>query len=79
MSALGGLFIGTGHTMVTSVLNVCSSLVIRVPVAALFGLALDWGLRGVGMGAPVSSLIVGIVCIVYYFSGRWKKQVISDL
>ena len=79
MSALGGLFIGTGHTMVTSVLNVCSSLVIRVPVAALFGLALDWGLKGVGMGAPVSSLIVGIVCIVYYFSGRWKKQVISDL
>ncbi len=79
MSALGGLFIGTGHTMVTSVLNVCSSLIIRAPVAALFGLVLNWGLRGVGMGAPVSSLIVGIVCIIYFFSGKWKSKVIKDL
>lgn len=79
MSALGGLFIGTGHTMVTSVLNVSSSLVIRVPVAALFGLGLQWGLRGIGMGAPVSSLIVGAVCIGYYLSGRWKKKVLKDL
>ncbi len=79
MSALSGLFIGTGHTMVTSVLNVCSSLVVRVPVAALFGIALGFGLPGVGMGAPVSSLVVGIVCIIYYCSGRWKRKVIQDL
>lgn len=79
MSALGGLFIGTGHTMITSVLNVSSSLIIRVPVAALFGLVLDWGLPGVAMGAPVSSFLVGVVCIAYYFSGRWKKQVVKGL
>lgn len=79
MSAFGGLFIGTGHTMVSSVLNVCSSLLIRAPVAALCGLTLGFGLRGVGMGAPVSSFIVGIVCIGYYLSGKWKTQVIKDL
>ncbi len=79
MAAFGGLFIGTGHTMVTSVLNICSSLILRVPVAALCGLVFDLGLPGIGMGAPASSFIVGIVCIVYYCSGKWKKKVIKDL
>jgi Na+-driven multidrug efflux pump len=59
--------------MVNSLL---SSVILRVPVCYVFGISLGWGLRGVGLGAPVASAGVLLVIIAYLFTGRWKYNAV---
>lgn len=76
MFALNGLFIGSGHTLFSLINNMMSAVLIRVPVAFLFGVVFDMGLGGIGLGGPFASLVALIVCIIYYLSGKWKKSTI---
>ncbi len=73
---LNGLFIGAGHTTVSLINGMISSILFRIPASYIFGMALDMGLVGVGLGAPVASGVSLICGICFYISGRWKKQVI---
>lgn len=76
---LNGLFIGGGHTMFTLINTIISSVLLRVPVCYIFGVTLGWGLRGVGLGAPVASAAVLIFIVGYLISGRWKHNVIKPV
>ncbi len=76
MFALNGLFIGAGHTKFSLVNNALSAVLIRIPVAYVFGIVLDMGLWGVGIAAPCASLISLIVCILFFISGKWKRSVV---
>jgi len=73
---INGFLIGGGHTFFTLVNGVLASVLLRVPVCYIFGITLDWGLRGVGLGAPAASAGVLLVIIVYLFTGKWKHNVI---
>ena len=75
---INGLFIGGGHTVFTLVNSILSAVLLRVPVCFLFGITLDWGLKGVGMGAPIASLGSLLVIIGFLISGRWKQNAIKD-
>ena len=74
---LNGLFIGAGHTTVSLINGMISSILFRIPASYLFGMLLDMGLYGVGMGAPVASVAALIYGGVFYISGKWKKQIIA--
>lgn len=71
-----GLFIGAGHTTVSLINGMISSILFRIPASYIFGMTLQMGLLGVGLGAPVASLASLIYGICFYLSGRWKKQII---
>jgi len=73
---INGFLIGGGHTLFTLINGVMASVLLRVPVCYFFGITLDWGLRGVGLGAPAASAGVLLVIIVYLFTGKWKHNVI---
>ncbi len=73
---LNGLFIGAGHTTFSLINSMMSSLLLRIPASLIFGKVIDWGLTGIGLGAPVASLGSFIMVLVFYFTGRWKKNVI---
>jgi putative MATE family efflux protein len=73
---INGFLIGGGHTFFTMVNGLLSAVILRVPVCYIFGVTLGWGLRGVGMGAPVASAGVLLVIVVYLFTGKWKYNVI---
>jgi putative MATE family efflux protein len=73
---INGFFIGGGHTLFTLFTSMLSSVLLRVPVCYILGISLNWGLRGVGLGAPVASAGALIVIIVYLFTGKWKHNVI---
>jgi len=73
---INGLFIGGGHTTFTLINSMLSSVLLRVPVSYIFGAALGWGLRGVGMGAPVASAGSLLLIICFLLSGRWKHNVV---
>ena len=71
-----GLFIGSGHTMISLFNSVASSILFRIPLAYIFGIALDWGLSGIGYGACGATAVTLVFTIVFYLTGRWKKLVI---
>ena len=74
MFCLTGLFIGAGHTTYSFITGVTSSILVRIPASYFFGIVLDWGLMGVGLGAPLASVVATIIALVLYFSGAWKKM-----
>lgn len=76
MFGFNGLFIGSGHTTFTLFNSVLSSVLIRVPMAYLGGIVLQWGMFGVGLAGPLSSAVSLCLCIGYFMSGKWKKMVI---
>ena len=74
---INGLFIGGGHTTFTLITSMLSSVLLRVPVSYVFGAVMGWGLRGVGMGAPVASAGSLLLIVCFLLSGRWKQNVIG--
>ncbi len=71
---MNGLIMGAGHTKFTLLSSAMSSLLLRIPVAILFGSALGWGLMGVGLAAPAATLASVILTGWFVFSGRWKRD-----
>ena len=71
---LNGLVMGAGHTRFTMLSSCLSSLVLRIPVAVLFGSVLGWGLTGVGLAAPAATLAGVALTAWFVVSGRWKKN-----
>ena len=75
---INGLLIGGGHTMFTMINSMLSSVLLRVPVCYFFAVVLDWGLFGVGIGAPVASAASLLLIIGFLISGRWKHNAIKS-
>jgi len=73
---LNGLVTGSGHTLISSVCGVLSSIGFRVPIAILFGLVMKKGLWGLGLAAPIASLASGLILLIYYSTGKWKKNMV---
>lgn len=77
-SAFNGLFIAAGHTRFTMVSSIVAAIAGRIPACYLFGVVLDMGLFGVGLGAPVASGISLVLGLIYYRSGIWKRNQIIN-
>ena len=69
-----GLILGAGYTAFTLLSSALSSLLLRIPVALVFGSVLDWGLTGVGLAGPAASLCSVALGLWFVFSGRWRKN-----
>lgn len=75
---LNGLFIGAGHTTFSLVNNAMSAIFMRIPMSYIFGMVLEMGLFGVGLGAPLASLLSTLVAVGFMISGKWKVNKIVD-
>ncbi len=71
---LNGLVMGAGHTKFTLLSSSLSSLLLRIPVAILFGSVLGWGLMGVGLAGPAATVAGVLVTGWFVFTGRWKRD-----
>ncbi|NSW91708.1 MAG: MATE family efflux transporter [Firmicutes bacterium] len=69
---LNGIITGSGHTIVSSVGGIMSSLGFRIPFAVLFGEVLKMGMWGLGLAAPLASLGAAVIIFIYYLTGKWK-------
>ena len=74
---MNGLFLGGGHTMFTLLNSILSAVVLRIPVCYIFGIILDWGISGVGVGVPAASAGSLMVVLWFLLSGRWKHNAVS--
>lgn len=73
---LNGLVTGSGHTVISSVCGVLSSIGFRVPIAIIFGTIMQKGLGGLGLAAPIASLASFSILLIYYLTGKWKKNMV---
>ena len=73
---LNGLITGSGHTVISSVCGILSSIGFRIPIAILFGLVLQKGLWGLGLAAPVATTASGLILFIFYITGKWKKNMV---
>jgi Na+-driven multidrug efflux pump len=71
---ISGFLIGGGHTLFTLITSMLSAVVLRIPACWIFGIALDKGLFGVGLGAPIASAGTLVLVVGYMLSGRWKEN-----
>jgi putative MATE family efflux protein len=71
---INGLLIGGGHTMFTLFNSILSSVILRIPVCYIFGITLEYGIAGVGVGVPVASFGSLILIIWFLLSGKWKRN-----
>ena len=70
-----GKYVNEGKTVIhISLSSALSSLLLRIPVALVFGSVLNWGLVGVGMAGPAASLCGVSLGIWFVLSGRWRKD-----
>lgn len=71
---LNGIITGSGHTIVSSVGGIMSSLGFRIPFAVLFGEILGMGMWGLGLAAPIASFGSAVILSIYYLLGKWKTS-----
>jgi Na+-driven multidrug efflux pump len=70
-----GITNGSGHTMITMFFSLMSLWLIRVPFSWLLSKT-SLGITGIWVAIALSFLVMMIVSLAYYSSGRWKKSVI---
>lgn len=73
---LNGLVTGSGHTIISSICGILSSIGFRVPIAIVLGLVMQKGLGGLGLAAPIASLASVLILLIYYVTGKWKKNMV---
>ncbi|MDO4711848.1 MAG: MATE family efflux transporter [Peptostreptococcaceae bacterium] len=75
--SVGGLVTGSGHTLVSSLVGIGSSLLIRVPLAIFLVHVAELKLAGIGLSAPIATGLAAIVAVIYYFSDRWQRPILK--
>lgn len=67
------MFVGTGHTNISSRLSMLSAIVLRLPLAFTFVNVFGIGLAGIGLSAPLATSISMIISVIMYRMELWKK------
>ncbi len=68
-----GLINASGHTSFSFLVNLISSVAVRIPLAWFLSKT-AMGLAGVGIAAPFATLCSIIVAITFIAMGKWKKN-----
>ncbi len=71
--SMNGLITGSGHTEISLINTVLSSIVLRVPLAYLFTLGLSMGMTGLGLSVPLATLGPILITALFIRGGAWKK------
>ncbi len=73
-SGMNSLINGSGNTAVNFATALLDGIILRIGLAALFGLALGMGAMGFWLGDALAGFTPFFIGIVFYFSGKWKKK-----
>ncbi len=65
---------GVGFSMLSFISCTIDGLIVRIPLAWLFGDVLGYGLDGVFLACVTAPFVAALICGVYFYSGMWKKQ-----
>lgn len=63
-----GFFTAMGKSIVSFIHNICSIVLVRVPVAFFASKLFPETLYPMGLAAPLGSLLSAVICVAFYFS-----------
>lgn len=73
-SGMNALINGSGHTTVNFCTAILDGVILRIGLAMFFGLGIGMQHFGFWLGDAVAGFTPFLIGIIFYFSGRWKKQ-----
>ena len=76
---LGGLYIGTGHTMYVAIANLCGAVISRMPLAYVLSQLAGFGVLGIGIAYPISTTVTVTVYLIFLVMGKWKESTVEEL
>ncbi len=65
---------GIGNSRLSFIAGFIDGIIARIGLSLLFGLSLGMGVRGFWLGSSLAGLVIGIIGVFYYFSGKWKTR-----
>jgi putative MATE family efflux protein len=65
---------GCGAAGLNFVIGVLDGVVCKIGLSVLFAYGLGMGANGFFWGISLSRLLPAIICIIYYYSGRWARR-----
>jgi putative MATE family efflux protein len=78
MSAITGSFqamvTGTGFVLLDFIIGILDGVVCKIGLSLLFVSMFHMGAFGYIWGTALSRVLPGLICIIYFFSGVWKKH-----
>ena len=74
ISPFNSLINGIGHASLALIIALMDGVVARVGFVLLFGVALDFGVKGMWMGSACAGFVSGVLSLIYFLSGKWKER-----
>ena len=74
LGAFQSMVTGSGFASLSFALGILDSLIMRIGLSILFSRVMGMGAVGFFLGNALSRLGPAIICIGYFFSGKWKTR-----
>lgn len=68
---------GSGNYKMNFATAIFDGIVMRIGLAVLFGIVLNWGYLGFWLGDALAGFTPLVIGIVFFISGKWKKRTVS--
>lgn len=75
---MNSFFSGCGHSMFPMIHSCIATFLVRIPGSYILSNIKGITLYEMGFAAPVATLLSSIMCIVYFYSGKWMKNKIVN-
>lgn len=72
-SGMNALINGSGNYKCNFATAILDGIVMRIGLAVVFGILLDWGYLGFWLGDALAGFTPFVIGAVFYLSGSWKK------
>ncbi|MNR34541.1 multidrug efflux protein NorA [compost metagenome] len=69
-----GVFRAVGNTTLPMILTLVSQWVIQFPLAYILSHNTSLGKVGIWWAFPISSVVTGLITLIIYAKGDWKKE-----
>ncbi len=76
ISAFQCMVIGSGNATLNFVIGIMDGFVCKIGLSLIFVNLMDMGVYGFFWGTALSRIIPCIICIMYFYSNKWKKSIL---
>lgn len=73
-SSFNSVINGIGFTSLSMAIGLLDSVVARISLSLLFGIILDFGLKGFFLGHSMAVWVTALLALGYYISGKWEHH-----
>jgi len=71
---LTAVFRASGNMVMTMMLTILSQWVFQFPLAYILSKHTSMGIDGIWWSIPISNVVVGVIVVLLYMKGDWKKK-----